>query len=407
MISIEEAQRVVMGCVHPLPVEEVALLQGLGRVLGEDVAAPRDIPAADNSAMDGYVFSHGDLQGNRLVVAGMLAAGQQRSVPVAAGEALKILTGAPIPPGCDTVVPVEEVEEIGNTVRFVGEVRAGSHIRRQGEEMRAGDLAITAGTLLRPQEIGLLASFGRASVRVFGRPKVGVLATGDELQEPGTPLSPGRIINSNSYSVAAQVLEAGGEPVMLGIAADDRQDTRARLAAGLHTDLLVTTGGVSVGERDYVKEMIVDLGGEIRFWKVNMKPGKPVAFAIAGGIPVFALPGNPVAAMVAFEMFVRPALLWMTGHRRVFRPQVKAALCEPIRNRGDRPHLVRLRVEKQEERYLATSTGDQGSGRLTSLTAGHGFTIVAPEASLSAGDEVAVYLVDRSFESGEYRQDAH
>jgi molybdopterin molybdotransferase len=395
MVTIEEAQQIILRHIALLTTEELPLLQGLGRVAGEDVTAPWDIPATDNSAMDGYAFSFAAVQGNSLFVSGNIPAGKERIPPVAAGEAVRIMTGAPIPRGCDTVVPIENVETDGDTIRIVGDARPGSHIRKRGEDLRAGQRAIAANSLLRPQEIGMLASLGKTSVRVYRRPKVGVLATGDELLEIGSPPAPGKIINSNSYSVAAQVAEAGGDPVLLGIAGDEVERTCDRIREGIRGDLLITTGGVSVGDRDCVKEAIVALGGEIRFWKVHMKPGKPVAFAILEGKPVFALPGNPAAAMISFEVFVRPALLKMTGHTRIFRPTVTAALTEPVANKGDRPHLIRVRVEARQDGYVASATGNQSSARLSSLTAANGYMTIAPGTAMAAGESVVVSLLDR------------
>ena len=396
MIHIEEAQQIILRHIAPLPTEELPLWQGIGRVASEDVDAPRDIPATDNSAMDGYAFSCAVVRGNSLFVSGNIPAGKERTTPVAAGEAVRIMTGAPIPRGCDTVVPIENVETIGDTIRLLGEVRPGTHIRKRGEDVRAGQRAIAANSPLRPQEIGMLASLGKSSVRVYRRPRVGVLATGDELLEIGSPPAPGKIINSNSYSIAAQVVESGGDPVMLGIAEDEMERTCDRIREGIRGDLLITTGGVSVGDRDCVKEAIVVLGGEIKFWKVHMKPGKPVAFAILEGKPVFALPGNPAAAMISFEVFVRPALLKMTGHIRIFRPTVMAALTEPIANQGDRPHLIRVRVEARQDGYVASATGNQSSARLSSLTAANGFVKIAPGTTLASGESVVVSLLDRT-----------
>ncbi len=395
MLGMEEAQQLILRHIATLPTEEVPILQGMGRVAGEDVYAPRDIPAADNSAMDGYAFSFAAVRGNRLVVSGNIPAGKERTTPVAAGEAVRIMTGAPIPPGCDTVVPIENVETVGDTIRLLGEVRPGSHIRKRGEDILAGQRAIAGNSPLRPQEIGMLASLGKSSVRVYRRPRVGVLATGDELLEIGSPPAPGKIINSNSYSIAAQVMESGGDPVLLGIAEDEMERTRDRIREGIRGDALITTGGVSVGDRDFVKEAIVTLGGEIRFWKVHMKPGKPLAFAILEGKPVFALPGNPAAAMISFEVFVRPALLKMTGHTRIFRPTVPAALAEPVANRGDRPHIIRVRVEARQDGYVASATGNQSSARLSSMTAANGFMKIAPGAVLASGESVVVSLLDR------------
>ncbi|HEY6873658.1 MAG TPA: gephyrin-like molybdotransferase Glp [Geobacteraceae bacterium] len=400
MISIGEAQHIILERTAPLTTEHVHLLQGVGRVVAEDQVAPWDIPPADNSAMDGYAFAFAAWNGGPLRVAGFLPAGGHRTLPVGPGETVKIMTGAPLPPGCDTVVPVEETETDGELVRLAGKVKGGSHVRPRGEDLCRGSVAVAAGAVLRPQEIGILSAAGKTAVKVFRRPQVAILSTGDELLEPGSPLSPGRIINSNSYSLAAQVIEAEGVPLMLGIAPDSREATMEKIAAGLHADLLITTGGVSVGDRDFVKESIEALGGTLLFHKVAMKPGKPVAFAVIGGKPVVALPGNPVAAMVAFEQFVRPALLKMAGRRRLFRPRVRAAIEEEVENRGMRPHLVRGLVTLADGRYLVTTTGNQSSARLSSLTRGNALVLLHPGACLAAGAEVEVQLLDREFETG-------
>jgi len=405
VVSIAEAQRIILNHTVTLSAAEAPLVRCLGRIVAEDQIASRDVPPADNSAMDGFAFSHATLSCNVLRVTGVLPAGESRDIPVPAGEAIRIMTGAPLPPGCDTVVPIEDVVEDGDAIRLSAPVTAGSHVRKRGEDIRRGEIVIPAGTLLRPQEIGMLAAMGRMSVPVFRTARVAILSTGDELLEPGMTPAPGKIVNSNSYSLATQVLEAGADPVMLGIAADERSATLEKVTAGLQADFLVTTGGVSVGDRDYVKDTIEELGGEILFWKVNMKPGKPVAFAVVGGKPVFALPGNPVAAMVAFEQFVRPALLKAMGHRRILRPVVKATLLEGVENRGKRPHLVRGLVELRNGRYWVATTGNQSSGRLASLTGGNGLIVLAPEVTLPCGREVDVQLLDRSFEMGEFPHD--
>jgi molybdopterin molybdotransferase len=400
MISINEAQQIILEQIAPLTTEQVHLLQGVGRIVAEDQTAPWDIPPADNSAMDGYAFCFAAWSGGPLRVVGFLPAGGCVTAVIGPGEVIKIMTGAPLPPGCDTVIPVEEVELDGDLIRLAGKVTPGSHVRPRGEDLCRGEVAVAAGSVLRPQEIGMLSAMGKTTVRVFRRPQVAILSTGDELLEPGSPLSPGRIINSNSYSLAAQVIEAEGVPLMLGIAPDSRETTMEKIAAGLHADLLVTTGGVSVGDRDFVKDSIEALGGTLLFSKVDMKPGKPVAFAMVQGKPVIALPGNPVAAMVAFEQFARPALLKMMGRSRLFRPQVRATLEEKVENRGERPHLVRGLVTLADGRYLVTTTGNQSSGRLSSLTRGNGLILLHPSVMLPAGAEVEVQLLDREFEMG-------
>jgi molybdopterin molybdotransferase len=401
MINIEDAQRTILEQITPLETEKVSVFQGLNRITPEDHIAPWDIPAADNSAMDGFAFSHVALSGDRLRVTGFLPAGEVALAPVPAGEAIKIMTGAPIPAGCDTVVPIEDVLDDGEWIRFTSTVKAGSHVRKRGEDIRRGNVVIPAGSLIRPQEIGMLSSMGTTALAVYRRARVAILATGDELLEPGSTPAPGKIINSNSYSMAAQVLDAGGDPVMLGIAPDTLDATCDKIRAGLNADMLVITGGVSVGDRDFVKEAIEKLGGSVAFWKVNVKPGKPLAFAMLQGKPVFALAGNPVGAMVSFELFVRPSILKSMGHRRLFRPMVKALLQAPAANQGKRPHLVRGIVSLRDDRYHVSTTGNQSSGRLSSMIQGNGLIRLAPEASHAAGDEVEVLLLDQGFEMGE------
>jgi molybdopterin molybdotransferase len=401
MVSIEEAQRTILEQITPLETEKVSVFQGLNRVTPEDHIAPWDIPADDNSAMDGFAFSHAALNDNRLKVTGFLPAGEVCTLPVPPGEAIRIMTGAPVPSGCDTVVPIEDVAEDGEWIRLTSAIKAGTHVRKRGEDIRHGNVVIPAGALLRPQEIGMLSAMGTTALAVYRRARVAILATGDELLEPGSTPAPGKIINSNSYSLAAQVLDAGGDPVLLGIAPDTLDATCEKIISGLNADLLVITGVVSVGDRDFVKVAIEELGGTVTFWKVNMKPGKPLAFAMLQGKPVFALPGNPVAAMVSFELFVRPSLLKAIGHRRIFRPKVRAILQEPTTNKGKRPHLVRGIVSMHDNRYYVSTTGNQSSGRLSSLIQGNGLIHLAPEMVHAAGDEVEVLLLDRGFEMGE------
>jgi molybdopterin molybdotransferase len=398
MVTIDEARRIILLQAKLLPVVTVPLLESLGMVLAEEVRSPWDIPAADNSAMDGYAFAHGSLQGTTLPVCGFLPSGTIRAEAVPPGEAIKIMTGAIIPSDCDTVVPIEDVLTTFEGITLKEAPKSGSHVRKRGGDVGTDELVFIAGTLVRPQEVGMLASFGRTEVPVYRKPVVAVLATGDELVEPGEKRLPGKIINSNSLSVAAQVLEAGGTPMLLGIARDDREVTRAMLHKGLTADVIITSGGVSVGDHDFVKEVIEEMGGELKFWKINMKPGKPLAFAVVANKPLFALPGNPVAAMVGFEMFVRPALLAMMGHTRIIRPLVRAIVTEPIRNKGDRPHLIRALVELKNGKYHLKTTGDQGSARLSSLTLGNALILVPAGAAVDKGDEVDASLLDRSFE---------
>lgn len=398
MISIAEAQSLILQQTSVLKTEEVPLLQGLGRIITSDIHSPWDLPSADNSAMDGYAFSHESLHGNYLKVTDFLPAGMERTVPVVAGETVKIMTGAHVPPGCDTVVPIEDVEEVKDGIRLKGEVRPGSHIRKKGENTRKGELVIASGTILGPQEIGMLVTMGKMDLPVYRIPRVAVIATGDELVEAGATPGAAAKINSNSYSIAAQIIEAGARPEIFGIAKDNRESTREKILDGLNADIVITSGGVSAGDRDYVKEVIQELGGEILFWKVNMKPGKPFAFAILNGKMIFALPGNPVSTMIAFELFVRPVLLKMMGHVRIFRPVVKATLTDHVRNKGDRPHLVFSKVTLNDGTYLVETTGDQNSSNLGIMLQANGIIEVAPGKAINPGTEINVNLLNREFE---------
>jgi len=407
MVSIEEAQRKILEQIALLETEKVSVLKGLKRVTPEGHVAPWDIPPADISAMDGFAFCHTALRSDRLRVTGFLPAGDVRIAPVLPGEAIRIMTGAPVPSDCDTVVPFEDVEDNGDWIHLSSTVKAGSHVRRQGEDIRHGNIVIAAGSLLRPQEIGMLSAMGSTSLAVYRRARVAILSTGDELLEPGSTPVPGKIINSNSYSLAAQVLDAGGDPVMLGIAPDTIDATCDKIKSGLNADFLVITGGVSAGDRDFVKTAIKKLGGDITFWKVNVKPGKPLAFAMLEGKPVFALPGNPVSAMVSFELFVRPSILKAMGHKHVLRPKVKAVLQESISNSGMRPQLVRGIVSLHGDRYFVSTTGNQSSGRLSSFIQGNGLMYLAPKVLKVPGDVVRVFLLDREFEMGEVLHESY
>lgn len=400
MISIESAQQIILDRVGVLPVEEIPLLQGLGRIIAKDVFAPWDTPLADKSAMDGYAISSSSPKRDTWSVVDFVPAGSMRTTLVAPGEAVKIMTGATIPPGCDTVVPIEDTEQTPDGIRLIRDLKPGSHIRKRGDDMKENDLVIAAGSIVRPQEIGLLVSLGKTTVGVYRKLRVAILATGDELLDAGSTPDPCRIINSNSYSLAAQVLEAGGEPMLIGIAADTGEATKEKISEGLQADMLITTGGASIGDRDFVKESIQEMGGELLFWKVNMKPGKPVAFALLAGKPVFALPGNPVAAMVGVEMFVRPAILQMTGHSRIMKPKVKAVLAGEVTNRGERPHLLRMRVTLKNGAYIAMATSSQSSANLTSLTEGNGLLRLEANSSISEGSIAEITVLDHGFEMG-------
>jgi len=395
-VSFESARDMILKCVAVLPHEAVSLLDVVGRVLAEDIRAPWDMPRWDNSAMDGFAVRAEDcLSGQALTIDGYLPAGSSASgISVEPGSAVRIMTGAPAPAGCNAIVPIEETEEKDGKLIITGQVKPGDHLRLQGEDVPQGELVISAGTILRPAEINMLASFGYQSVTVIRRAKVAILSTGDELVEPGEDVGPGQIINSNDYSIAAAVSELGGEPILLGIARDDRESLIEKLTAGLQADALITTAGVSMGDRDLVCEVLQELEVERQFWKVDIKPGRPTAFGLKGSTPVFSLPGNPVSSMVTFEEFVRPALLKMMGHQHVIKPFIKAVMKEAIKKKPGRVQFLRVRIAKNGEHLLATSSGDQNTGILSTLLRSNGIAVLpADREQIQAGEEVNIHLI--------------
>ena len=410
MISIEEALQQLLAHVQVLPEENKHPLQALGQVLAEDVAAGFDIPPLDNTSMDGYAVRSQDTAGaaeaspRELRVIGEVAAGYIFAGAVEPGTAVRIMTGAPIPEGADAVVPFEETNEpftrppegagsLSASVRVLKEAAEGANIRRAGEDVRTGDGVLDSGTVLRPQEIGVIASLGRDEVRVIKRPVVAVLSTGDELLEPGRPREGARIYDANAYGVAAQVRRFGGEPLLLGIAEDTVKALTAKIHEGLTADMLITSAGVSKGDYDIVKDVLAK-EGKVAFWTVAMKPGKPLAFGTferAGRlIPHIGLPGNPVSSMVAFELFGRPAIMKMMGKRGWRRPVVRAIATDRITNVDDpRLFLARCAVTRRDGRYYASLTGSQAKA--------NGLTLIPAEVdTVEAGDEVNVLMLDWS-----------
>jgi molybdopterin molybdotransferase len=415
MISVEEALERILSYVSILPAEEKPILDALGQVVAEDVISGIDIPPLDNTAMDGYAVIASDTRGASdatpvsLRVVGELAAGYLFEGAVAPGTAVRIMTGAPMPRGADAVVPFEETDEpvgrqFGSFAKsrdVVGILKAaapGANIRRAAEDLRRGQTIIRAGSVLHPAQIGVLASIGRATVRVHRRPVVAILSTGDEVREPGTPLAPGQIYDSNAYSISAMVLANGGVPQRLGIAKDTVEALTTKLREGLDADMLVTSAGVSRGDYDVVKDVLAK-EGEVDFWTVRMRPGKPLAFgAFASGgrrVPHIGLPGNPVSSMVSFELFGRPAIYKMLGRSDWQRPIVRAIAVEPIANTDARRVFARAIVTKRDGRYYAALTGPQGSGILTSMAEANALAVVPEDVpGVAAGDEVDAMLLD-------------
>lgn len=403
-ISVDEAREIILGAVGPLGSEKVPLQDALGRVLAETVSSPWDVPPLDNSAMDGYAVRAADVAAAtresavRLAVLEDIPAGRLPTRTVKAGTASRIMTGAALPAGADAVVRVEDTEGSGGEVLVLSPVEPGLNIRRAGEDVTAGQKVIEAGTPLTAAAVGMLASLGRAVIEVTQRPRVAILSTGDELVDVDGDRSGGKIIASNTYSLSAQAREAGAVPLTLPIAPDRPEIIEARFRHAMHADVILSSGGVSVGDFDFIKDVLGRLDSEMKFWRVAMKPGHPLAFGILGGKPVFGLPGNPVSCMVSFEQFVRPALLKMMGYRDLLRPVVRARLRAALRQKPGRRTFVRAVVSRDGDSLSVASSGSQSSGVLLSMLRANGL-IIFPEdrAELPEGAEVEVQIIDPAF----------
>jgi molybdopterin molybdotransferase len=425
MISVEEALEKVLSYVTVLEPERKPILDCLGQVLAEDVYSTIDIPPLDNSAMDGYALRAGDTRGANesspryLLVVGEVAAGCMPTKEVKPGTAVRIMTGAPLPKGADAVVKFEDTDEVSrkssrgdlSQIGILCQAKKGLNVRCRGEDIASGNLILKKGTVLRPQEIGVLASLGHSTALVICRPVVAILATGDELVGVDQPLAAGQIYDSNTYTIAAEVSRYGGIPKILGIGRDSVQSLTKKIDEGLDADMLITSGGVSKGDYDIVKDVLAERG-EIGFWTVCMKPGKPLAFGVikkvAGRkkrkVPHLGLPGNPVSSMITFEQFARPAILKMMGKETLTKPTIRAIIEDNITNTDGRRLFVRVMVSKRGGQYHASLTGPQGSGILTSMAKANGLAII-PESSqgVKAGDMVEVQMLDWGEEQGEMK----
>ncbi|MFO7997053.1 MAG: molybdopterin molybdotransferase MoeA [Dehalococcoidia bacterium] len=416
MISVEEALEKILSYVEVLEPERKPILDCLGQVLAEDVYSTIDVPPLDNSAMDGYALRAEDARGagesspRYLTVVGELAAGSMPTERVRPGTAIRIMTGAPLPEGADTVVRFEDTDEVGrkssggdlSQIGILCPVKKGMNVRRRGEDIAGGDLILRKGTVLRPQEIGMLASLGRSTALVIRRPVVAILATGDELIGVDQPLAPGKIYDSNTYTIAAEVSRYGGIPRILGIGRDSVQSLTEKIDKGLDADMVITTGGVSKGDYDMVKDVLAERG-EIGFWTVCMKPGKPLAFGtmtkMEGGkekkVPHLGLPGNPVSSMITFEQFARPAILKMMGKKNWAKPAIRAIIEDDIVNTDGRRIFARVVVTRRDGQYYASLTGPQGSGILTSMAKANGLAVILESSKgVKAGDVVDVQMLD-------------
>jgi molybdenum cofactor synthesis domain-containing protein len=403
VIPLEEARRHVLEACAPLPATTVPLGEALGHVTADDLAAAEDVPPFDNSAVDGYAVRVADVADApvELPVTGTIAAGAPPSIPVEAGRAVRIMTGAPLPPGAEAVVMVEDTEELdgGHRVRIGRSVRMGDAVRRAGDDVHRGDLLFPARTEIRPAVLGVLASVGIVSVPVIARARVGALSTGDELIEHGAPLAPGQIRESNRTMLLGALAQAGCVPIDLGLVRDDEDALEAALTeAATRCDAIVTSGGVSMGDFDIVKA-VLDRMAKMRWMQIAIRPAKPFAFGLLEGperpVPVFGLPGNPVSSLVSYELLARPALRQMMGHSVVDRPRVKAVADEGLpRRRDGKVHWNRVAGRFEDDgRLHVRSTGAQGSHQLASTAAANGLAAVPDGDGIEAGGEVDVLLL--------------
>lgn len=397
MLTVEEAQARVLDEVSPLEAEDVALAEAHGRVLRDDVRAIADVPERDNSAMDGYAVRAEDIANAPvfLPVTGVLPAGTMPSTALAPGTAIRIMTGAFVPDGADTVVHVEITDGGRESVRIERALKPGTNVRRRGEDMRSGDVVLSSGNVIRAGELGVLAGVQQTTVRVSRRPTIAILSTGDELIDVEQPRVAGKIVNANSWSLAALAAESGALPQRLGIVRDTREATIAALERALDCDFVVTSGGVSVGAWDFVKDALDALGAEMKFWRVAMKPGKPVVLSTLRGRLVFGLPGNPVSCMVSFQLFVAPAIRKAMGQTSgLLPPAVRVPLATPLTSKGDRRTYMRVRVTVEQGGLIAHPMRAQGSGVSTSMIGANGLAIVAEGITrIEAGALVDVLLI--------------
>jgi len=399
--SVTEAVTSILAQMKRSAIEAVPLHDSLGRVLAEDVSANRNHPPYDVSAMDGYAVMFADISAAspdapvNLNVVDDIRAGQMPQISIGQGEAARIMTGAPTPAGIDTVIRVEDTALEGDVVSILTPPKQGANIRPMGENLKTGHVVLTKGTLITPGVLAILAMVKQKQVVVFGRPTVAILSTGDELEAIDDPIDENKIPNANSHALYAQCKALGIEATLLGIAKDEPEDLRAKLKEGLNYDLLLASGGVSVGHHDFVRPILDELDITFHFWRIAMRPGHPLAFGTTeNGTAVFGLPGNPVASMVCFEQFVGPALRSTMGHDKLFLRTVQARLQHDVKGAGSRTLFIRVTLESDDEGYFVSLTGAQGSGVLMSMALAEGLMIIpADSGSLKAGDMVTVQLL--------------
>jgi molybdopterin molybdotransferase len=418
LLSVREAQAHILSVFKPVSKEQVPVMEVTGRILGESILAPGDLPAFDNSSMDGFALRAQDIAGCgpktpvTLRVVGDIPAGTFPDFSIQAGQAARIMTGAPIPPGADAVVPIEDTDAMNDDtqagspgqnvaaptqVSIFSPVQPGQYVRPRGQDVRQGQQLLKPGRLLFPQDTGVLASIGRADVSIYRRPRVALFSSGDELAQPGEPLKPGQIYDTNQYVLAGLLESAGAQVFRLGVARDDPQEVYDGLRRSLdyQVDLIVTSAGVSVGAFDYIRH-VIEAHGRLSFWRVNMRPGKPLAFGSFEGIPLIGLPGNPVSSYVGCRVFVLPVLQRLSGREQASVPRYRAVLAHPVESDG-RESYLRAMVKEEQGRLVAALTGHQGSGNLLSLVQANALLIVPSGVkSLPSGSEVDIWLMDGS-----------
>jgi molybdopterin molybdotransferase len=404
MTTCSEALRLILDSVAPLPAKPTPLFDALGLVLADGVFSPETVPPFTNSAMDGYALRADDCDAATsgspvsLEVLADLPAGSVATDEVRPGTAIRIMTGAPLPAGADSVVPVEATTSEGSRVRIAAGVKKGANVRLAGEDLRAGEKLLPKGFALSPAALGILASVGLAEIPVHPRARVAILTTGDELVAAAEKPGPGQIRDSNIHTMCGQVVAIGAVPVPFPRIPDTREAVTAALTKARDTaDVIVTNGGISVGDYDFIKAVLVELGAREVFWKVRQKPGGPLGFWLLDGKPVFGIPGNTVAAMVCMEEYVRPALRKLMGHARLLRPETNGIFEGAFRKtvQDGKVHLIRVRARREDGRLVVASSGPQGSGILSSMLRSNALALVPADAlALKTGDEVPVHLIE-------------
>jgi len=401
MISIEDALEIVLKQVSVLSSERVKLLSSLGRVLSENIYSDFDIPGFNRAAMDGYAVVAKDTvhacsdRPVTLKVIDEVPAGFKVKSAISSGKAIRIMTGAVLPEGADAVVMVEYTETRGDKVMVFRSVKKGENVSFSGEDVKKGELVLPRGTLIRPQEVGMLAALGKTEVYVTRKPKVAIISTGDELIEPGKTLEKGKIYDSNSFSLFSQVLKCGADPERIGIVPDDKDELLHKVKMGLSSNILLLSGGVSEGKYDLVKEVLMEAGVKPLFWKVAVKPGKPTFFGIRERTLVFGLPGYPVSSMMNFENLVKPAIFKMLGREGYKRIKIRAVLKGEIKNSSGRKNFIRVRLIEENGRYLAIPAPSQKSGVLKSMVWANAVVVLSTDVrKVENGEEVLVEVLD-------------